>query len=475
MSFTEPVFLLYVAVCAALNRLCPARFRAAFLLLASYGFYLTWNPVAAGLLAVLTILTFSAALAVENARLTGTGRLASVGMAMVALLVGYLAAFKVALLTPTHGIAGLIMPLGISYYTFKLLSYVLDVHWGKLPAETRLVNFAAYVAFFPQIVAGPIQRPGDFLAQLPPKPVSVAEAAPRIAWGFVKKLIIADNLAPTVNTIYAHVTGLHGAPLWVGFYLFPLQLYADFSGLTDIALGTGRLFGITGPENFNRPFTASSISDFWRRWHMSLTNWLVDYVFVPLRMATRRAGTFGLVLSITVNMVAIGLWHGLTFGYFVFGVLNAAYLVVDALTSRDRAKFFKRNPAWDAAGTWLGWLLTFHLILIAEVFFRAPRVSDAVWLLAHLWSGLSGFTAFFTSGLMEGQARGLTIGLVGYLILELGERYRPDLRAKELYHSSPRWVQWSFYSAGIVIGIFAMAMLVAYAGDKKSPFLYEIF
>src|SRR6185503_11434859 len=109
--------------------------------------------------------------------------------------------------------------------------------------------------------------------------------------------------------------------------------------------------------------------------------------------------------SITVNMVAIGLWHGLTFGYFVFGLLNAAYLVVDALTSRDRAKFFKRNPAWDAAGTWLGWLLTFHLILIAEVFFRAPRVSDAVWLLAHLWSGLSGSTAFFTSGLMEGQAR----------------------------------------------------------------------
>ena len=475
MSFTEPVFLLYVAVCATLNRLCPARFRAVFLLLASYGFYLTWSPRAAALLAVLTVLTYAAGIAVEDARLQGKEGSAWVGMAMVVLLTGYLAAFKVALLTPTHGIAGLVMPLGISYYTFKLLSYVLDLHWGKLPAERRLVNFAAYVAFFPQIVAGPIQRPGDFLGQLPPKPVPATAAVPRIAWGFVKKLLIADNLAPTVNSIYAHVTGLHGAPLWVGFYLFPLQLYADFSGLTDIAIGTGRLFGITGPENFNRPFTASSISDFWRRWHMSLTNWLVDYVFVPLRMATRRAGNAGLVFSITVNMVAIGLWHGLTAGYLAFGVLNAAYLVVDALTSRDRAKFFKRNRRWDRAGTWLGWLLTFHLIFIAEVFFRAPRVSDAVWLLTHLWSGFSSSAAFFASDTMQSQARGLTIGLVGYLILEMGERYRPDIRARELYDSSPRWVRWSFYSAGVAVGLVAMALLVAYSGDKRSPFLYEIF
>ena len=143
----------------------------------------------------------------------------------------------------------------------------------------RVGDFAAYVAFFPQILAGPIQRPADYFSQLPPIPARVTDALPRIAWGLVKKLLIADNLAPAVNYVYANVGGLHGAPLWVGFYLFPLQIYADFSALTDIAIGTGRLLGITGPENFNRPFTATSISDFWRRWHMSLTSWLLDYVF----------------------------------------------------------------------------------------------------------------------------------------------------------------------------------------------------
>ncbi len=324
------------------------------------------------------------------------------------------------------------MPLGISYYSFKLISYILEVHRGNLPAERSLVKFGAYVAFFPQIVAGPIQRPGDFFGQLPPTPVSIGGAVARIAWGLTKKLMIADNLAPAVNFVYAHVFDLHGAPLWIGLYLFPFQLYADFSGLTDIAIGAGQLFGITGPENFNRPFTASSISDFWRRWHMSLTNWLVDYVFVPLRMATRNIGATGLVLSITINMVAIGLWHGLTAGYLMFGVVNAAYLIGDALTSRRRAKFFKRNPAWERAGSWLGWLLTFHLIVVAEVFFRAPRVADALWLLRHLGSDLFGSTALLYRVITESGAQQLGIGVAGYLILELGERYWDKLRLVEL-------------------------------------------
>jgi alginate O-acetyltransferase complex protein AlgI len=473
LSYTEPLFVVYLAICVGLNWLCPPRLRPLLILAASYGFYLTWSPPAAAILALLTLLTFGAGLMAERAASGGAG-VGWLGPAAAILLAGYLMAFKIALLTPAHGIAGLVMPLGISYYTFKLISYVLDVHRGVLPAEKRIVTFAAYVAFFPQIVAGPIQRPGDFFAQLPPKPGALPGAVARIAWGLAKKLMIADNLAPAVTFIYAHVFALHGAPLWVGLYLFPLQLYADFSGLTDIAIGTGQLFGITGPENFNRPFTASSISDFWRRWHMSLTTWLVDYVFVPLRMATREAGTFGLVLSITINMVAIGLWHGITAGYLIFGLLNAAYLIADTLTNRRRAKFFKRNPAWESAGSWFGWLLTFHLILVAEVFFRAPRLPDAVWLLGHLWIGLSGSMALLGGVIAETGPRQLAIGLMGYLILELGERYSLGLRMKELYCNGPRWLRWSFYSAGVAVGIIAWALFVVHAG-KKSPFLYEIF
>ena len=470
MSYTEPLFLLYLAVCVSVYRLCAAPFRATVLLGASYIFYFTWSPLAAGILAVLTALTFVAALAVENLR--DARWIAPAG---AILLAACLSAFKVALLTPSHGIAGAVMPLGISYYTFKLISYLLEVHRGSLPAERHFVSFAAYVAFFPQIVAGPIQRPGDFFAQLSRNPGPATNALPRIAWGFFKKLIVADNLAPIVNLIYAHTPGFQGFPLWAAFYLFPLQLYADFSGLTDIAIGTGRLFGITGPENFNRPFTASSVSDFWRRWHMSLTNWLTDYVFLPLRMATRDAGRVGLVLSITINMVAIGLWHGLTFGYLLFGLLNAAYLVADALTSRRRTRFFKQHPEWDGIGGWLGWLVTFHLILIAEVFFRAPHVSDAVWLLGHLSRGLVGSIPLLKASIVESGARALAVGLLGYIIMEVAERHRPDVAMRELYSSGPRWVRWSFYSTGVVIGMFGLALLLVHTGAKKSPFLYEIF
>lgn len=476
MSYTDFGFLVFVALVAVLCRLCPARWRNLLLLGASYLFYLTWSARGALLLAVITALTFAAGIGIERARKAQTS--AWLTPLAVALLAGYLLSFKIALLGPSHGIAGLVMPLGISYTTFKLISYVLDVHWGKMDASMRFADFAAYAAFFPQILAGPIQRPGDYFSQLPPVPARIVDALPRIGWGLVKKLLIADNLAPAVNYVYANLTGLHGAPLWVGLYLFPLQLYADFSGLTDIAIGTGRLFGITGPENFNRPFTAPSIGDFWRRWHMSLTGWLGDYVFMPLRMATRTAGNLGLAFSIAVNMIAIALWHALTWTYLAFGVVNTLYLLVEAFTSRARAKFFKRHRNWDGAGRWLGCFLTFHLVAIGLVFFRAPRVPDALWLLGHLFSGLGASGALFWRAVDSAGVRTLAIGLAGYSVLELGERFRPDLwlrRGLTRDPEQPRWIRWSAWSAATVLLIFGVVLLLAHSGGVRSPFIYEIF
>ena len=467
MNFTTFQFLAYLAASACLYRLCPLRWRPALLLLLSYTFYLTWVPKAAFLLAALTALTFWGSRASA-----ATGRLASV---LVIFLVGCLTVFKIALLFPTRGVAGLVMPLGISYYTFKLISYVLDVHWGKIVPEESFTRFAAYVSFFPQIVAGPIERPGDFFSQLPTFGYSLWDALPRIVWGFTKKLLIADNLALTVNYVYGHVSSLQGAPLWLGFYLYPLQLYADFSGLTDIAIGSGRLFGINGPENFDRPFTASTITAYWRRWHMSLTNWLVDYVFTPLRMATRAAGNLGLAFSITVNMVAIGLWHGLSGGFLIFGLLHSAYINFEAFTSRWRSRFFKRHQQWDAAGSFLGCLLTFHLVTLALVFFRSPRVSDAFSLLLHLTTGWANAPAVLETMLTQVSARSLATGLLGYAVLELGERYRPDLWVRNLSESAPRWLRWSFYFGAAVTVIFGFCLMVLHSGQARSPFIYEIF
>ncbi len=469
MTYTSLEFLLLLPAAWGLYRLIPDHGKLLFLLFLSYGFYLTWSPPGAVLMAAVTVLTFFSAAYIEKTREAKTSAL--VALTVVAILVAYLMAFKVALVTPAHGIWGLIMPVGLSYYTFKLIGYVLDVHWGKIAASRRIAPFATYIAFFPQIVAGPIQMADDFFRQLPPTAGRLSDGLPRIAWGLTKKLLIADNLGLAVNWVYAHVTGLHGAPLWLGFYLFPLQLYADFSGLTDIAIGTGRLFGITGPENFNRPYTATSITDYWRRWHMSLTNWLRNYVFTPLSIATRAAGRLGLAFSLTVNMVLIGLWHGLTAGYLVFGLINSAYLVTDALSLRRRNRFFKRNPHWNAGANWLGWLITFHLIAVAMVFFRAPRVSEALWLLRHLWSR----DGTLQNLINDVGVRSLVAGLLGYAILEIGERFRPDLQAIRVYAIAPRWARWSFASAGAVILVFAFCLYLVHSTGARSPFIYEIF
>lgn len=467
MSYTSFSFLAFLAAGVCLYRLCPVRWRPALLLVLSYAFYVTWSPRAALLLAVLSALTFFAA------RSSGAnGRLAPI---LVLLLVAYLAAFKIALLTPSRGLAGLVMPLGISYYTFKLISYVLDVYWGKIAPETSLIRFAAYVSFFPQIVAGPIQRPGDFFSQLPPGQGSLPSAFSRIGWGFTKKLLIADNLAPTVNFVYAHVTGLQGFPLWMGFYLYPLQLYADFSALTDIAIGVGRLFGVNGPENFDRPFTASTVTGYWRRWHMSLTSWVGDYVFTPLRMATRAAGNLGLAFSIAASMMTLSLWHGLGGGYLIFGLLHSSYITAEAFTARWRSRFFKLRPTWNAAGDFLGSVMTFHLVAFALVFFRSARVSDAFWMLKHLTTGWNNVSVVLENMLMQVSARTLAVGVLGYVVLELGERFRPDLWVRNLRQSAPRWLRWSFYFATTVMLVFGLALLVLHNGQARSPFIYEIF
>src|SRR4051794_20991182 len=203
-----------------------------------------------------------------------------------AALVLYLCYFKAR--AALSGDASFIIPLGISYYTFRLISYVVDVYWGTIEPERNWVRFAAYVAFFPHMVAGPIQRAEHFLAQVAPYRETwhfeVLPGVYRILLGLLKKLVVADRLAALVDYGFSNAGLNSPVPSALAFYVFPLQLYMDFAALTDIAVGMALLLGVRSPENFDRPFAAPSISDFWRRWHMSLTGWLRDYVFVPVRM-----------------------------------------------------------------------------------------------------------------------------------------------------------------------------------------------
>ena len=473
LSFTSLEFLVFLAATVAVYRLSPVRWRTGVLLAASYGFYLTWSCAAALLMAAVTVLTYLAAMAAESRRRGSRAILLTV----VFLLVGYLWSFKLAPLLPRQGIAGIAVPLGISYYTFKLVGYLLDVYWGRARAERRLIPFAAFVAFFPAIVAGPVQRASDFLRQVPARPPALIwDGISRIGWGLAKKVFIADNLARSVEFAYGHTMSLHATPLLIGLYVFPLQLYADFSALTDIAIGCGRLFGIQCPENFARPFTASNIRLFWQRWHMSLTSWFTDYLFTPLRMATRRAGNAGLVGSITVNMVAIGLWHGISWGYVIFGLTHALLVSTDALTSRGRARFFKKHPGLNGMGELLGCLVTFHLVAFSLVFFRAGTVADAIWLITHVLSGPGGDNPGLRTMMVGGGRSALVIGLAGYLVLEMAERLRPDLRWRRIVEGcAPHWLQWVAYTTAAMLTVAAILAMLARSGGGSTTFVYQMF
>jgi D-alanyl-lipoteichoic acid acyltransferase DltB (MBOAT superfamily) len=473
LTFTSLGFLLALGAGLLLYRFCPVRARSGFLLLASYAYYCAWSAKAAAALAAATAFTFFAGRWAGDSLRPHRARIAGFGAAGV--LASYLIFCKIAAVVSLPRIGRLALPLGVSYYSFKLISYLLDVYWAKIKPERRFVPFATYAAFFPQILAGPIQRPGDFLAQMPPRRTAAAEGLTRLVWGLVKKLAIADQLSPTVNYVYGHMQGLHGPALLAGFYLFPLQLYADFSGLTDIAIGAALLFGIASPENFRRPFIASTITDFWRRWHISLTSWLGDYLFTPLRMATRAMGNAGLVLSITVNTVAIGLWHGFGWGFLIFGLMHSGYLAAEALSARQRSRFFKRHPHLDGLGTWLGRVYVFHAAAIAFLFFRASNVRDAFWGLTHLLSGLASPLAGLAALSAAIDPRPLAIGLAGCVFLEFAERFRPDewlARIAESWHPHTR----RFAQAAVLaeIAIAALLLLAAATGSEK-PFIYGGF
>jgi D-alanyl-lipoteichoic acid acyltransferase DltB (MBOAT superfamily) len=266
----------------------------------------------------------------------------------------------------------------------------------------------------------------------------------------------------------------HTNVLWVMAYLFPLQLYVDFSALTDIGIGVAAIFGIRAPENFAFPFFASSISEFWRRWHMSLTRWLGDYVFTPLRMATRRFGNTGLASSIAVNMVLIGMWHAISFGWLLFGLINAVFLTADALTGRFLRRIYKRRPWTSRFADAVGPVLVFHMIALSLVCFRAQTLSDTGYFFGNLLVGLNAPIAglkqlFYSYG--RGRCAYDFAALCGFVLLESGlylrsRRWAP-LVAIPRFLELPRAVRW---------GVYYLALLaVGIASQQSSRFIYVQF
>jgi D-alanyl-lipoteichoic acid acyltransferase DltB (MBOAT superfamily) len=298
----------------------------------------------------------------------------------------------------------LILPIGISFYSFKLVSYVLDVYAEKIEPERHLGYFALYVSFFPQLLAGPIDRAKNFLPELKKKiDVNfdrITDGLKLVAWGFFKKLVIADNLAPTVNRIYDNVQDHNGLVFIFATILFSLQIYCDFSGYSDIAIGLSRVLGFKSMENFRSPYLSKSITQFWSKWHISLSTWLRDYLFLPIayrvmrgirkpRVMKVKVETWGYITGMSITMFLGGLWHGAKWTLVLWGAVHGLYLVLSYATRKIRKKIVKKIGIirFPKIHRIIKITLTFLMVSFAWIFFKADSIEDSMYIMTHMFTG----------------------------------------------------------------------------------------
>lgn len=288
-------------------------------------------------------------------------------------------------------LAAIVLPLGISFFTFRTLSYLLDIHKGKIAPTTNWISFFTFVAFFPSLISGPIDKAGMLMPQLERKRVfshdQAIDGMRQILWGLFKKTVIADNCALITNYVFANYKILPASSLLIAIFLYTVQIYTDFSGYSDMAIGLARLLGLNITRNFDFPFFAQNISEFWRKWHISLTAWLTEYVFTPLSILFRDYGKAGLVLAILINFILIGIWHGANWTFVLFGFLHGCYyiplIIKGTLNKKKKVVKGQRFLSFKELAGIVG---TFLLVMFTFVLFRSDSVGQAIDIYRSLFS-----------------------------------------------------------------------------------------
>jgi len=391
MTFASPQYALLLSVVFWLYwSVRSPRGRLVVLLVASYVFYSAWNPAYVLLLAGSTLLDYGVGCGLDRTEaprarrlLLGASLAGNLGVLGVFKYLGFGVTQANALLAAA-GLPGLLphlrilLPVGISFYTFQKLTYTVGVYRRELPATRDLLQFATFAAFFPQLLAGPILRAPQFLPQLAaPRPFRTEDALDgvhRILRGLLKKALFADALgAALVDPVFGAPARYGGLAIWLATYGYAVQIYSDFSGYSDIAIGSAKLLGFRVPENFQQPYLATDLRDFWRRWHISLSTWLRDYLYIPL--GGSRRGHLRTQLNLLVTMLLGGLWHGANWTFVVWGAIHGVMLAVNRHLQRRAER--RPGPPRRPLNVWLRRLGTFHLVCLAWVFFRADSVGAA--------------------------------------------------------------------------------------------------
>ena len=358
----------------------------------------------------------------------------------------------------------IILPIGLSFHTFQSLSYVIEVYYGRQRAERSYLTYSTYVMFFPQLVAGPIERPQNLLHQFYEHhefdPAQVTAGLKRMAWGFFKKLVVADRLALYVNDVYAAPQTHNGLQLTLATVFFAYQIYCDFSGYSDIALGAAQVMGFKLMENFRTPYYSLSIGEFWHRWHISLSTWFRDYVYIPL--GGSRSGLKRWLLAVMVTFAISGLWHGANWTYVVWGALNGVYLLVGTATKSFRHRFFAalglREETLPRRAIML--LTTFVLTCIGWVIFRARNMSDACYIFTHFFADWD----FHSIKTEQFQLKFFPVAIGALILLEAGQLFQSRFALLGKLGATPRTVRWALYLLcvfGVILfGVFRDAQFI---------------
>jgi len=454
MLFTTLTFVVFLVVVLALFYALPQRFRRYLLLVASLIFYMAWRAKFVLLILGLITVDYFAALWI-NPRQGASRRVAL--LVSLAANIGMLGWFKYAnfmreIFLPGRHPLDIILPLGISFHTFQSISYVIDVYRGEQAVVNSYVDYALFVSFFPQLVAGPIVRAREFFHDFwnwkAPTGAEWQRGIAIILTGYVKKLIFADQFALVADSYFANPTAMPGLwPAWTGTIAFALQIFFDFSGYTDIAIGVALLFGFHFPENFRRPYLAASITEFWRRWHMTLSRWLRDYVYISL--GGNRKGRVRTDVNLMLTMLLGGLWHGASWNFVIWGGYHGALLAIErAVWGREVRTGWARLP--------LG-IVTFLLVTVGWVFFRAKTFGAAWFVLGQMVSTALGHS-LLTS--LQWKMAGFS------LLVALAEEYGS---AWTKLTESPAWAR----TLAAVAALLAIELFSA--TDQTIPFVYFQF
>ncbi len=477
MLFNSIEFLVFFPIVVGVYFALPHRLRWVVLLVSSYCFYMAWEPGYACLLAISTVVDYFAALVMAR-RQGGRRRLClltslSVNLGLLFFFKYYnffRGAFETVFTSAgfdvSMPVSKFLLPVGISFYTFQTLGYTIDVYRGGKEPERHFGIFAVYVAFFPQLVAGPIERAARFLPQFR-VPVAfdyerVTDGLKLMVWGMVKKVVIADRLAVLVDQVYGQPGEYSGLALTVATVFFAFQIYCDFSGYCDIAIGAAQVMGFSLMQNFNRPYHARSIPEFWRRWHISLSTWFRDYVFIPL------GGSRVTVPRWTVNVVIVfvvsGLWHGANWTFVAWGGIHAFYMLLSYALKPVRERLAVATGITRAPRTLdiLRIATTFVLVCFSWILFRASTISDAAYIIGHLFTGWGVVfrfndltTELFSLGLAQQE---FLIAVAGIAVLEGSHLLQRRGTVRGQLARLPIGIRWAAYSAALwailVLGVF---------------------